>query len=178
VPLILVLFIAVPILELYVLLKVGSLIGVGPTLAIIIGSALLGSLLLRHEGRGAWRRFNQALAEHRFPGNEVADGLAIAIGGALLLTPGFITDAAGLFLLIPPTRATVKRLARGYFTRRFRTVRVTTFRGPGTGPGPGPDPTTGEGPTPGRRSYDFDGTAQEEPAGDDSVPDNELESGR
>ena len=86
------LFIAVPILELYVIVKVGGLIGVLPTLVLLFGMSLLGATLLRHQGRGAWQRFNRALAERRFPGHEVADGLMITIGGALLLTPGFITD--------------------------------------------------------------------------------------
>ena len=64
------------------------LIGIWPTLALLLADAVLGALLLRHQGRGAWRRFNEALAERRFPGREVADGLMIAIGGTLLLTPG------------------------------------------------------------------------------------------
>ena len=98
------LFIVVPILELWLIIEIGGLIGVWPTIALLLADALLGSLLLRHEGRGAWRRFNQALAERRFPGKEVADGLLIAIGGTLLLAPGFITDIVGLIFLIPPTR--------------------------------------------------------------------------
>ena len=93
-----------------------------PTLALLLADALLGSLLLRHQGRGAWRRFNEALAERRFPGREVADGLMIAIGGTLLLTPGFVTDIFGLILLIPPTRAIVRRLLRVYVGRRFVVV--------------------------------------------------------
>ena len=120
--LLVVLFIVVPIAELYVIIKVGELIGVWPTLALLLADALLGSLLLRHQGRGAWRRFNAAIAERRFPGREVADGVMIVIGGTLLLTPGFITDVFGLILLIPPTRAIVRRLVRAYFGRRFVVV--------------------------------------------------------
>src|SRR3954449_2243191 len=116
------LFIVVPIVELYVIIQIGSLIGVWPTIALLLADALLGSLLLRHQGRGAWRRFNTALAERRFPGREVADGLLIAIGGTLLLTPGFVTDIFGLIFLIPPTRAIVRRLLRGYMGRRFIVV--------------------------------------------------------
>src|SRR4051795_8177053 len=108
--LLIVLFIVVPIAELYVIIQVGQLIGVVPTLLLLLADALLGSLLLRHQGRGAWRRFNEALAEHRFPGREVADGLLIAIGGTLLLTPGFVTDVFGAILLVPPTRGIVRRL--------------------------------------------------------------------
>jgi len=149
VALLVVLFIVVPIAELYLIIQIGSLIGVVPTLALLLADALLGSLLLRHQGRGAWRRFNAALAERRFPGREVADGLLIAIGGTLLLTPGFLTDIVGLVLLIPPTRAIVRRLLRGVVGRRFVLVGTP---GP-TGSGLGPARTT--------RDYDFDGTAEE-----------------
>jgi UPF0716 protein FxsA len=145
------LFIAVPIVELYVIIQIGGLIGVWPTIALLLADALLGSLLLRHQGRGAWRRFNQALAERRFPGREVADGLLIAIGGTLLLTPGFVTDIVGLVFLVPPTRAIVRRLMRGYVGRRFVIV--------GTGP-------TG----PARRDYDFDATAEEVDSDDPRLP--------
>src|SRR5689334_24578332 len=117
-----ILFIVVPIVELWVIIEVGSLIGVWPTIALLLADALLGSLLLRHQGRGAWRRFNEAIAERRFPAREVADGLLIAIGGTLLLTPGFVTDIAGAVLLIPPTRAIVRRLMRGWAKRRFTIV--------------------------------------------------------
>jgi UPF0716 protein FxsA len=106
------LFIVVPIVEIYVIVKVGEAIGVLPTIALLLADAVLGSLLLRHQGRGAWRRFNLALAERRFPGREVADGLLIAVGGTLLLTPGFVTDIGGLALLIPPSRAAVRRVLR------------------------------------------------------------------
>jgi UPF0716 protein FxsA len=142
------LFIVVPIVELWVIIEIGSLIGVLPTIALLIADALLGSLLLRHQGRGAWRRFNEAIAQRRFPGREVADGLLIAIGGTLLLTPGFVTDVFGLILLVPPTRAIVRRLMRGYVTRRFVIVGA-----------PGPERGPASGPT--RPTYDYESTAEE-----------------
>jgi UPF0716 protein FxsA len=147
-PLLVIAFIVVPIVELYVIIQIGSLIGVLPTLALLLADALLGSLLLRHQGRGAWRRFNAALAERRFPGREVADGLMIAIGGTLLLTPGFVTDIFGLILLVPPTRAIVRRLMRSYLGHRFVVV----------GMPPGPGSATG-----GPQAYDFDASAEEVP---------------
>jgi len=113
------LFIVVPILELYVIIQIGGLIGIWPTLALLLADAVLGSLLLRHQGRGAWERFNRALAERRFPGREVADGLLIAIGGTLLLAPGFLTDIVGLLFLIPPTRAIVRGLMKRLVGRRI-----------------------------------------------------------
>jgi UPF0716 protein FxsA len=112
---------------------------------------LLGSLLLRHQGRGAWRRFNKALAARRFPGREAADGALIVIGGTLLLTPGFITDIFGLFLLIPPTRAIARRLMRPLLLRRFA---IVSF--------PGRPPTS--------QQYDFDATGEEVPPDDPQLP--------
>jgi UPF0716 protein FxsA len=156
VPLLLVLlFIVVPIAELYVIIQIGQLIGIWPTLALLLADALLGSFLLKHQGRGAWTRFNQALTERRFPGKEVVDGLLIVIGGTLLLTPGFLTDIFGLLLLIPPTRAIVRRLLRRFTIGRFLVVGM-----PGGG-GPGRAPASGG------RDYDYDATAEEVPANGD-----------
>src|SRR3990170_3248219 len=120
--LLVILFIVVPVAELYVIIQVGQLIGVVPTLLLLLADAVLGSMLLRHEGRGAWRRFNEALAARRFPGKEVADGILIVIGGTLLLMPGFLTDLLGLFLLIPPTRAIARRVLKRLTIGRFAGV--------------------------------------------------------
>ena len=108
--LLIVLFIVVPIAELALLIQVGQLIGVWWTIVLLIADAILGSWLLRSQGRAAWRRFNQALGGGRIPHREVVDGVLIIFGGALLLTPGFITDIFGLLFLIPPTRAVMRRL--------------------------------------------------------------------
>lgn len=156
-PFLIILFIVVPILELYVIIQVGQLIGVLPTLILLLADALFGSWLLKHEGRGAWRRFNEALAARRFPGNEVADGVLIVIGGTLLLTPGFLTDIVGLFLLLPPTRAVARRLLKRLAVGRFTVMSV----GDGVDPGPF-GPPSGPGPRP-DRDYDFDATAEEVP---------------
>ena len=99
-----------PIAELALLIQVGQLIGVWWTILLLIADAMLGSWLLRAQGRAAWRRFNEALAGGRLPHREVIDGVLIIFGGALLLTPGFITDIFGLLFLIPPTRAVMRRL--------------------------------------------------------------------
>src|SRR3954449_3648926 len=133
--LLIVLFIVVPIAELYVIIQVGQLIGVVPTLLVLLADALLGSLLLKHQGRGAWRRFNEALAARRFPGKEVADGVLIVIGGTLLLAPGFTPDIFGLLLLAPPSRAIARGILRRFTIGRFTLVGMA---GSGSGPGPGP----------------------------------------
>jgi UPF0716 protein FxsA len=133
------LFILVPLAELYVILKVGDAIGVVPTIALLAADSLLGTWLLRSQGRAVWRRFNQTLAGGRMPHREVMDGVLVIFGGAFLITPGFLTDIVGILLLLPPTRAVI----RGVVAKRLgRRVAVTT---------------TGQ-------SYDVDGTATEHDA--------------
>ena len=114
----LVVFIALPLAELYLILKVGDLIGVPLTIALLAADSVIGSLLLRSQGRAAWQRLNQALAEGRMPHREVQDGVLVVFGGAFLITPGFITDVIGLLLLLPPTRPLVRRLVMRALTRR------------------------------------------------------------
>src|SRR5919206_3520483 len=99
------LFIAVPIAELAVIIQVGQAIGVWWTIGLLIADSILGSWLMRHQGRSAWRRFNEAVQAGRVPAREVLDGALLIFGGALLLTPGFISDIVGLVLLLPPSRA-------------------------------------------------------------------------
>lgn len=152
-----VLFIVVPIAELYVIVQVGQAIGIWPTLALLLADALLGSFLLKHQGRGAWLRFNEALAQRRFPGKEVVDGLLIVVGGTLLLAPGFLTDIVGLLLLIPPTRAIVRSVLKRFTIGRFVVVGMPGTGGP-AGPGPSDRPT---------RDYDFEATAEEVPVNGD-----------
>ncbi len=113
--LLLALFIVVPLAELYVILQVAELLGGGVTgraadVALLALDSLIGTLLLRSQGRAVWRRFNVALSEGRMPHREVIDGVLVIVGGALLLTPGFLSDILGIVLLIPPTRAVIRRL--------------------------------------------------------------------
>jgi UPF0716 protein FxsA len=164
-----ILFIVLPIAEIYVIIQVGELIGVWPTVALLVLDAVGGSMLLKHQGRGAWRRFNEALAQRRFPGREVVDGVLIVIGGTLLVTPGFITDIVGLFFLIPPTRALARAVLRRFTIGRIAVVGGSGaggFGGWGGGPfGGGGGP--GQGPGPGNRpsrDYDFEATAEEVPS--------------
>jgi UPF0716 protein FxsA len=113
-----VIFIVVPLAELYVILKVGDAIGWLPTLAILAADSVLGSVLLRTQGRAVWNRFNAAVGAGRVPHSEVIDGVLIIFGGAFLITPGFLTDVIGLLLLLPPTRAAFRRTARRSIERR------------------------------------------------------------
>jgi UPF0716 protein FxsA len=102
--------ILVPLVELYVILKLGSALGVLPTVGLLLASSVVGAALLRVQGARAWRATRAALAEHRPPQREVTDGALVVLGGALMLVPGFVTDVLGLLLLLPPTR-TVARAA-------------------------------------------------------------------
>jgi UPF0716 protein FxsA len=154
-------FIVLPIAELYVIIQVGGAIGVMPTIALLIVDSFLGAALLRSQGRAAWRRFNETLAVGRVPAREVFDGTMIIIGGAFLLTPGFITDVIGLLLLIPPTRAIFRGIVARLASRRaafaVRTVRW----------GSGSRPRTGYRGHPSGH-YDYEGSAREvtEPRGE------------
>ena len=134
------LFIIVPIAELAIIIQVGQALGLWWTIALLIADSILGSLLMRSQGRAAWRRFNQTLQSGRAPAREVADGVLIIFGGALLLTPGFISDVAGLAFLLPPTRALIRRVfLRQAIKRMTASMYVGAFPpGPGAGaPRPG-----------------------------------------
>ncbi len=155
--LLLLLFIVLPIAEIYVIVKVGEAIGILPTLAILLLDGFLGAALARSQGGAAWRRFNEALASGRVPAREVFDGAMVIVGGAFLLAPGFITDAIGLCLLLPPTRA----LLRGFILRiaKGRVPVVGVFS---TDPRRPAGTARTEAPRPGgRRAYDYEGAARE-----------------
>jgi UPF0716 protein FxsA len=139
-------FVAVPLAELYLILQVGDLIGVVPTIALLAADSVLGALLLRSQGRAVWRRFNDALASGRMPHREVQDGVLVIFGGAFLITPGFITDVVGLLLLLPPTRAVIRRLGMRLLQRRLMR-RMAGRRGDGDGGAPYVDGSATELPT-------------------------------
>jgi UPF0716 protein FxsA len=108
-PLLVLLFVVVPFVELYLIIQVGQAIGAVPTIALLLADSLLGSWLLRSQGRAVWQRFRTALASGRPPARETIDGALVIFGGALMLAPGFVTDAFGALLLLPPSRAAVRR---------------------------------------------------------------------
>ena len=132
--LLVVIFIGVPIAELYLIYKVGDAIGVLPTLALLALDSVLGSLLLRSQGKTVWRRFNEAMAAGRIPHGELQHGVAVIFGGAFLITPGFLTDVIGLLLLLPPTRAVILRLVTRTITRRMSSRVIGTDGRPARGP--------------------------------------------
>ena len=140
-PALIALFIVVPLVELYVILKVGDAIGAIWTILLLAADSVLGAILLRTQGRSVWRRFNTALADGKMPHREVIDGVLVVFGGAFLITPGFITDVVGILLLVPPTRAVIRRLLVSRLGRRIAVNAATR----------------------GRMRYDVEGTAREDP---------------
>lgn len=141
------LFLVVPFLELYVILEVvGPALGAPLTIVLLAADSIIGALLFKSQGRSLWRSFNRTMAAGSVPHREVVDGVLVIFGGAFLITPGFISDIAGILLLLPPTRAVIRRLV---IRRLGRRVLVT-------------EPS---------RGYDVEGSAREY----DDVPQPRLE---
>jgi UPF0716 protein FxsA len=105
------LFLVVPFAELYIILEVvGPALGAPLTILLLAVDSVIGGLLFKSQGRSVWRRFNLTMSEGRVPHREVVDGVLVIFGGAFLITPGFLTDIVGVLLLLPPTRAVIRRL--------------------------------------------------------------------
>jgi UPF0716 protein FxsA len=113
-------FLVVPVLEIWLLIQVGSVIGGPATVALLLADSLLGAWIVRREGRRAWRALQEALRSGRMPERELADGGLILVGGALLLTPGFFTDVFGFLCVLPFTRPMMRRLGAWFFDRRVK----------------------------------------------------------
>lgn len=153
-PLIVVLaLLLVPITEIYLIVQVGQAIGAGPTILLLIADAVLGSWLIRREGRKTWLALREKMNAGGLPAKELADGALILVGGTLLLTPGFLSDILGFFFVLPFTRPIARRMLIGFGKRYF--VAGPLLQGyPGMAPGmqpPGPaktrppDPSGGSG---------------------------------
>ncbi len=150
----LLLFTIVPIVELMILIPLGNAIGLWPTIGLIVATGVFGAVLGKRQGAAAWRRLQDDLRQGKVPGDSLLDGLAVLIAGAFLVTPGVLTDVAGVVLLLPVLRRPLKR----YLKKRFRrsidqgTVSFIQFDGPFSdgsplgGGGPfGAQPTPDEG---------------------------------
>jgi UPF0716 protein FxsA len=136
-------FIVVPIIEIYVLIQVGQVIGAWWTVLLLIADSVVGAWLVKREGVRAWRALRATLESGRTPGRELADGALILIGGTLMLTPGFVTDALGIVLILPFTRPVFRRLLAAVVTKRLVVIGTgAAAAGPTAPPGnarrPGP----------------------------------------
>ena len=126
-------FLLIPLAEIYVLIQVGSVIGALPTVALVVLTALVGAVLIRAQGLATLTRVRTSMDRGELPAVELFEGLCLLIAGAFLLTPGFVTDALGFLLLVPPLR-------RGVLLGLIERGAIRVARrdaGPGTGAGPG-----------------------------------------
>lgn len=126
-------FLLVPVAELYLVIKVGSAIGVLPTLLILVLISFVGAWLVKREGVAVLARAQRELGQGRVPTRELVDGVLVLAAGALLLTPGFLTDACGVLLLLPPVRAVVRRILTARLGRRAKDIASGASRPPGAG---------------------------------------------
>ena len=125
-------FIVVPLVEIYVLIQVGQVIGAWWTILLLVLDSLFGTWLIKREGARAWLALRTALETGRMPARELADGALILVGGTLMLSPGFVTDALGIVLILPLTRPLARRLLTRIVSRRLLAVN-TNRPGPGSG---------------------------------------------
>jgi UPF0716 protein FxsA len=125
-----VLFVVMPLLEIYVVVQVGQAIGAGWTILLLVADSLFGAWLLRREGGRAWRALTEALQSGQLPSREIADGALVLVGGTLMLAPGFVTDALGILLILPLTRPIFRRLLAGVVARRILLDATRPGRGP------------------------------------------------
>ncbi len=125
------LFTLVPLVELVILIQVGQLIGLLPTLALVIGTGAAGAWLARREGARSWRAVQRELESGRLPGRELVHGVIVLIAGIVLVTPGVLTDLAGLLLMLRPVRQAVIRRLQDYYTRRLEQGSAGMAAGPG-----------------------------------------------
>ncbi len=103
-PILFILFIVVPVIEMYLLIQVGGVIGAGWTIFLVVLTAVIGAALVRSQGLGLIQKVQTRMAQGRMPAMEMAEGMCILLAGALLMTPGFFTDTLGFACLIPPLR--------------------------------------------------------------------------
>lgn len=123
-------FVILPILEIYVIIQVGQVIGPWWTILLLIADSILGSWLIKHEGRRAWRALTTTIQSGRMPSAELADGALILVGGTLMVSPGFVTDVFGILLILPVTRPLARRLLGSYLSRRLLDARRSGPDGP------------------------------------------------
>ncbi|OLT28679.1 hypothetical protein BJF79_41490 [Actinomadura sp. CNU-125] len=134
-------FLVLPVLEIYVIIQVGGVIGAWPTVALLVLECVLGGWIMRREGRRAWRALQETFERGVVPDRELADAALVLVGGVLLLTPGFVTDVFGFLFVLPFTRPAVRALLSRWAARRMRVAQSrpsAMFPPGGRGRGAGP----------------------------------------
>ena len=128
------LFLVMPLAELFVLIQVGQVIGVWWTILLLVADSIFGAWLMRREGSRAWSALSTALSSGKLPSNEIADGALILLGGALMLSPGFVTDIFGIVLILPLTRPFFRRILAKVVQKRLVTAAMPSTFGAGARP--------------------------------------------
>ncbi|MFP4176488.1 MAG: FxsA family protein [Planctomycetota bacterium] len=123
-----------PIVELYILMRVGQVVGLPVTIVIVIGTGIVGGILARLEGLRVLGRIQGRLGEGDMPGDSLLEGAMILVAGALLVTPGILTDTVGFLILIPPSRVLLRELLKRWLKHCIETGRVEAYRNAGFGP--------------------------------------------
>jgi UPF0716 protein FxsA len=123
------LFTVVPLVELYILIKIGELIGAGPTILIVLATGFAGAVLARQQGAQVWWQIQKEMETGRFPADRLIDALLLLVAGAVLITPGILTDLLGFIILIPFTRAPIRQWVKNRLRRMMERgdVRFTGF---------------------------------------------------
>jgi UPF0716 protein FxsA len=155
----LLLFLLTPVIELGLLIQVDRLIGFWPTVGLILATGITGSYLARREGVSAWRRLNERLRAGDLPGTELVEGVIILVAGALLITPGVLTDVFGFLGLLPPTRAFFRRILIRRLQRRIEQGSMQIQFGAFGGSSPGPGPPPGSSPSEAEETGDSESDA-------------------
>jgi len=166
------LFLLTPAVELGLLIQVDKLIGFWPTIGLILATGIAGSYLARREGLSTWKRLNQRLSEGDLPGKELTDGVIILVAGALLITPGVLTDVFGFMGLLPPTRALIRKVVMKRITTKVQTGSVQMQFGMFGGPAPGSDawpPQPGASEGDGERDARWNGQGRQVPRHSEEV---------
>lgn len=167
------LFLVTPAVELALLIQVDQFIGFWPTIGLIVVTGIVGSHLARREGLSTWQRLNDRLRRGDLPGTELADGVIILVAGALLITPGIMTDAIGFLGLIPFTRRRIRRFVMRWFQRKMEQgsmhVQFGVFGGPGP-TGPNTPPNFSKGSDPSSPDASWQGRSQDLPNHADAPP--------
>ncbi|MEV0804442.1 FxsA family protein [Kribbella sp. NPDC050281] len=137
----------VPIVEIFVIIQIGQVIGGWPTVGLLLVESALGAWIIKREGRRAWNALQSALQTGKMPGRELSDAALVLVGGTLLLTPGFVTDIFGFFFVLPFTRPLARRGMHAFLGRRVATQFGAANLGgfiPGAGPAQPPRQSQGD----------------------------------
>ncbi|MSO58713.1 MAG: FxsA family protein [Ilumatobacteraceae bacterium] len=117
--------IAVPLIEIYFVVKIGSVVGVVPTIALLFVISVFGSRVVKHQGLRVWRKFNEQVSSGNVPSRELVEGVCLLLAGALLIAPGFFTDLLGFLLLLPPVRLVVAKIIGARTANKAQVIRAT-----------------------------------------------------